>query len=89
MVRCDLAQRTISLTLPGASAPGATLAITTTDGARTYPATDAGAVTRATDPFLDRIAFSRGRFRVQLTGRAALILPAWPEFARTVEDCRS
>jgi hypothetical protein len=39
------------------------------------------------DPLLDQMAFSRGRFMVQAEG-AHLILPAWPELARVVEDCR-
>jgi hypothetical protein len=40
------------------------------------------------DPLLDQIAFSRGRFLVQAEGAQALILPAWPEPARVIEDCR-
>jgi len=40
------------------------------------------------DPLLDQIAFSRGRFMVQAEGAQALILPAWPEPARVIEDCR-
>ena len=31
------------------------------------------------DPLLDQMAFSRGRFLVQAEGGAALVLPAWPE----------
>ena len=40
------------------------------------------------DPLLDQIAFSRGRFLVQVEGGPSLVVPAWPEFARVVEDCR-
>lgn len=40
------------------------------------------------DPLLEQIAFSRGRFLVQADGAQALILPAWPEPARVIEDCR-
>jgi hypothetical protein len=40
------------------------------------------------DPLLDQIAFSRGRFLVQVDGVQAIILPAWPEPARVIEDCR-
>jgi hypothetical protein len=40
------------------------------------------------DPLLDAIAFSRGRFMVEVPGTATLYLPAWPEVARVVEDCR-
>ncbi len=41
-----------------------------------------------TDPLLDQIAFSRGRFMVEAAGAQALIMPAWPEPARVIEDCR-
>ncbi|HVQ08823.1 MAG TPA: hypothetical protein VMS43_10355 [Allosphingosinicella sp.] len=40
------------------------------------------------DPLLDQIAFSRGRFMVEAAGAQALIMPAWPEPARVIEDCR-
>jgi hypothetical protein len=42
----------------------------------------------ASDPFLDQIVFSRGRFAVEAQGQARLILPTWPEPARVVEECR-
>ncbi len=38
---------------------------------------------------LDRIAFSRGRFAMEVTGMRSLAIPIWPEFTRVVEDCRS
>jgi len=41
-----------------------------------------------TDPVLDALAFSRGRFAVMVPGSATLIVPAWPEVARSIEDCR-
>jgi hypothetical protein len=51
----------------------------------------------AFDPLLDAIAFSRGRIAVTLAGAGAggsslvvpaLVMPAGPEAARTIEDCR-
>ncbi len=50
----------------------------------------------ARDPLLDAMAFSRGRIAVTVGGVAggagggagALVMPAWPEAARTIEDCR-
>ncbi|MBA2466661.1 MAG: hypothetical protein H0V46_03545 [Sphingomonas sp.] len=42
----------------------------------------------ARDPLLDAIAFSRGRIAVVMSGGEALVMPAWPEAARTIEDCR-
>jgi len=40
------------------------------------------------DPLLEQMAFSRGRFLVAVEGGPSLVVPAWPEFARVVEDCR-
>ena len=46
----------------------------------------------ARDPLLDAIAYSRGRIAVTIggvgAGTEALVMPAWPEAARTIEDCR-
>lgn len=42
----------------------------------------------AADPLFDQMAFSRGRFLVSVEGGGTLVVPAWPEFARVVEDCR-
>jgi hypothetical protein len=49
----------------------------------------AAASLQANDSFLDAIAFSRGRIMVEMAGTPDLIIPAWPEPARVVEDCRS
>ncbi|MFW2831304.1 hypothetical protein [Sphingomonas sp. ID0503] len=46
------------------------------------------AALRASDPFLDKIAFSRGRFTVSLAGQPRLVIPAWAEPGRVIEDCR-
>lgn len=42
----------------------------------------------AIDPFLDAMAFSKGRFAVQITGEPTLYIPAWPEVTRVIEECR-
>jgi hypothetical protein len=42
----------------------------------------------ANDRFLDDMVFSRGRFTVEVPGTPMLVIPAWPEPARVVEDCR-
>jgi hypothetical protein len=42
----------------------------------------------ANDPLLDAIAFSRGRFAIEVPGMAPLPLPSWPEVARVIDDCR-
>lgn len=83
VLRCNLAQRTVTLMRPGATGP---VVITTSYSPRTWPALPASLV--ATDPFLDKIVFSRGRFTVDSAGTRQLVLPAWAEPARVVEDCR-
>lgn len=45
--------------------------------------------TQASDPQLDALAFSRGRFLVSVIGTDDLVIPSWPEFAYVVEDCRT
>jgi hypothetical protein len=42
----------------------------------------------ATDPLLDAISTSRGRIGFSIAGQPALIVPAWAEAARVIEDCR-
>ena len=43
----------------------------------------------ARDPFLDAMAFSRGRFAVAVTGQPNLYLPARPDITRFLEECRT
>ena len=75
--------------------------ITTTSSARrltAVPAGGAAAVRKAAiafemafaprDPLLDAMAFSRGRFMLEMGGSQTLILPAWSEVGRVIEDCR-
>ncbi len=40
------------------------------------------------DPLLDAMAFSKGRFAIEVPGAAPLYLPSWPEVTRVIEDCR-
>lgn len=42
----------------------------------------------ATDPLLDAMAFSRGRFVVEQAGAQPVVLPAWAEVGRVIQDCR-
>ncbi|WP_347301934.1 hypothetical protein V5740_07785 [Croceibacterium sp. TMG7-5b_MA50] len=59
---------------------------------RTLAAGVAGGATTATlpagDRLLDAMAFSKGRFAIEVPGAAPLYLPAWPEVTRVIEDCR-
>lgn len=89
ILRCDTATRSITLSRPGAAAA---MAVTTSYATMRWPASPAGGrivvTLRADDPFLDRIAFSRGRFTSEAPGLPTLVLPAWAEPARVIEDCR-
>ena len=89
-LRCNHATRRVELTrLAGG---GSQLRIRTSSTARSLAGTPTGsgvaASLPATDPLLDAIAFSRGRFSVENDSGAMLVLPAWPETARVMEVCR-
>jgi hypothetical protein len=94
VVRCSRATRLISIVVTNpAAAPS--LQLTTTETARVLPAAfnpqgfQLTANLAAQDRLLDALAFSRGRFAVSVPGGATIVLPAWPEIARSIEDCRS
>jgi hypothetical protein len=95
ILRCDFASRSIILSWPGAlAASGNQATITTSEGTGSFAATTVtgvpgrvGLAFVARDPFLDRLAFSRGRFVLNWQG-GQLVIPAWPEPARAIEDCR-
>ena len=94
IVRCDRVQNRVTLTRTGASSATA-MTVRTSFGARNFPVTTqtqptAGISTAlpASDRTLDSMAFSRGRFTVEAQGLPMLVIPAWPEPARVVEDCR-
>lgn len=42
----------------------------------------------ASDPLLDAMALSKGRFAVEVAGYAPLYLPSHAEVSRVIEDCR-
>lgn len=46
------------------------------------------AAIKAGDAVLDAIAFSRGRFVLEVAGQSTLYLPSWPEVSRVIQDCR-
>jgi hypothetical protein len=83
-LRCDRATRTVTISrLVGAPAQ---LIIATDTMTRTLPA---GGRLLASDPLLDAIAFSRGRFLVAGGSGGVIAVPSWPEAARSIEDCRN
>jgi len=98
MLRCDVARRRVYLSrLPGAAVPAAsaTLSIRTSSVVRAVAAV-AGSGTPTywvaefdvRDPLLDAMAFSRGRFVIETAGAPRLVIPAWAEVSRVIEDCR-
>jgi hypothetical protein len=95
IVRCDSARRQISLWREGATS-GNMMTVRTSYGARNFPLSAQGeplayvyTALASNDRFLDQLAFSRGRFTVEVPGMRMLVIPSWPEPARVVEDCRS
>jgi len=92
-IRCTRATRRITIAKP-ASGAAPLLTVWTSAQTRGLPASFNPATQRLSaelagyDPLLDAIAFSRGRFGVSIVGQPALVLPAWAEPARVIEDCR-
>ncbi len=93
VLECTRATRRVSVSLTS-TAPAASLSLWTSIASRSLPARFEANAMRVTaelpayDALLDGIAFSRGRISVTMPGGVPLVVPAWPEAARTVEDCR-
>lgn len=97
VIRCAMPQRRIYLSVQGRAAPGERSAVTirTSSTMRTLVARSTGADDRywaaeleTRDAILDAMAFSRGRFALQLTDGSEWIIRPWPELSRVIEDCR-
>lgn len=97
MLTCDPARRATILWRTGPAARPASgqipLVVTTTGTRMVLSATpdSAGGASVAftpSDPLLDAMAFSRGRFMLEMPGSSTLYLPSWPEISRVIEDCR-
>ena len=94
IIRCSRATRRVTIAKP-ASAAAPFLAVWTATLARSVPASFNPQTARLTaelaayDPLLDALAFGRGRIGVTVSGTPSLVVPAWPEIARVIEDCRS
>lgn len=93
-LRCDLAARKLYLSRASAAPAPRELTIRATSGRTTVPARPTGsdnyiaAELAPSAPILDQLSFSRGRFAIEGAPDARLVVPAHPEFARVVEDCR-
>ncbi len=94
---CNPAASTITISRSDPAGTATTMSILTTSLSRTLAIRPGGerAITAsiavslpARDPLLDAMAYSRGRFAVQMPGSATLYLPSWPEVSRVIEDCR-
>ena len=93
-IQCTRSQRRVMILKP-ASAAAAAISVWTSSGSRSIPTSFQPATAQLTarlsayDPFLDSIAFSRGRIAASVSGGPALVMPAWAETTRVIEDCRS
>ncbi|MGK2909299.1 MAG: hypothetical protein ACSLE1_05820 [Sphingobium sp.] len=93
-LRCEMPSRQVVF-VPAAARVAGQMIVRTTFGAASWPlqASSANpaqlvAVRAGSDAALDQIAFSRGRFVIEVPGAAPLVLPTWAEITRIVEDCR-
>ena len=92
---CDPARRTITIYRAGAATGPVPMQVRTEFTGRTLTANPVpgaipavAATLQARDPLLDAMAFSKGRFGIEVQGMAPLYLPSWPEVTRVIEDCR-
>ena len=95
MLTCDQPSRTVLLARAGNAAGAVPMTVRTTFGQRPLTSDPTAgksgwiaARLTSRDGLLDQIAFSRGRFTLEVAGQPALYLPAWPELSRVIEDCR-
>ncbi|MEM8697285.1 MAG: hypothetical protein AAGE05_14785 [Pseudomonadota bacterium] len=97
LVRCDQSTRRIYFSMEGAIDGGSgTMAFQATHGDTRYAAQNGSgaqpyivAATDASDDYLDKIAFSRGRIAIRVTGQSVMAVPNWPQMTRVFEDCRA
>lgn len=96
VLRCDLARRIVIILRPTANDSPVAAMISTNSGTRNLTAKPAvnvepKALAIELDPrdaVLDQMAFSRGRFAIEMGRLPTLILPSWAEVGRVIEDCR-
>lgn len=95
VLRCDLASRTVALQRAGSAAGAVPVTVLTSTGNRQLSAAPQpgpppmlSVSLPGRDNLLDAMAFSRGRFAIEVAGLPTLYVPSWPEVSRVVEDCR-
>lgn len=93
-IRCTKPARHVTIAKP-ASAAAPFLFVWTSSLSKSFSATfdpttaQLSATLESSNTLLDALAFSRGRFGVSVSGAPALVLPAWAEVGRVIEDCRT
>ena len=93
-LRCVRSIRRVILSKP-ATAAATTIGVWSSTASKSWPATFDSATARLSaqianwDPVLDAVAYSRGRFAVAAAGQQPLVVPAWADISRIVEDCRA
>ena len=93
-LRCTRATRRVTLSKPAAAA-APFLVVWTSSLSRSIAVSFQPSIGQlvadvtAYDGLLDAMAFSRGRIGFSVSGQPTLVLPAYEEIARVVEDCRT
>ena len=94
-LRCDKGRGRIFLSVSGTARTGPML-VRTSSAMKSLPASQA-----STEPhyvaselvpgetILDAIAYSRGRFAIEVNGIRPMAIPNWAEIGRVIEDCRN
>lgn len=84
--------RSVKLARIGAAGDGRLMTVRTRTGDRNLTAERSDVAVAATltarDPLLGAMAYSRGRFAVEVSGMNTLYLPSWPEVTRVIDDCQ-
>lgn len=92
-LRCD--QRLGRVFLSRRGNIGTELTVRTSSTSKTVPLRSTGGIPpyvaadlQPNDPLLDAIAYSRGRFALEVPGLLNIAIPVWSEIGRVTEDCR-
>ena len=89
---CRTASRSLVLSLPDNGARQPVVTVRAETATRTLAARlsdrEMTAELPATDPLLDAMALSKGRFAIETEGLPPLYLPSHAEVSRVIEDCR-
>jgi hypothetical protein len=94
VLRCDKQSRRIGIARRGITDRQLVMRVRTETQERILTASQVpnnrliAAELAASDPLLDAMALSRGRFAIEVEGLEPLYIPAWAEVTRVVEDCR-